>query len=333
MKERIQKVLANAGVDSRRAIEEMVLMGRVSVNGEIRKELPILVNPEKDEIEVDGEPVRLKIERATKRVYVLMNKPKGVYCTNVAQGAQRRAIDLLPVNFPYRVYPVGRLDADSRGLLLLTNDGDLTNQLTHPKYGISKTYIAEVEGYVSAEVIEELNKGIWLADKAGHGFKTMPSHVKILNRNRDSSSLEISIREGRNRQVRRMLSSLNHEVKRLTRVQMGRLTLQGVGPGKWRFLTTQEVRSLQSEVKKARQRVTDEAAEAAETTAAPASPARPKSRKVLPGRPDPAKRRTKANRPPMERSAAQPPARPGKRPSPDSAKPTRRRTWFGEGGE
>ena len=222
-------------------------MGRVSVNGEVVTKLPVLVDVEVDKIEVDGEPVKFKNVPSAKRVYILMNKPGGVFCTNVAQGMQRRAIDLLPPDFPFRVYPVGRLDADSRGLLLLTNDGEMTNRLTHPRYGIIKKYIADVEGYVAGEAIEQLNKGIWLADKAGHTFKTLPSRVQIINRGRDESTLELTIREGRNREVRRMLADIGHNVTRLTRIQMGKLTLKGVGPGKWRFLTPQEVRSLQRE--------------------------------------------------------------------------------------
>lgn len=244
MKERIQKVLAAHGVDSRRKVEEMVLAGRIRVNDEVVRQLPALVDPAKDQIEVDGEPIRLKSEKAEEKVYVLLNKPKGIYCTNVAQGVQKRAIDCLPPDFPHRVYPVGRLDADSRGLLLLTNDGDLTNRLTHPRYGISKTYLAEVEGYVKQETVDQLNKGVWLADRQGGGSRTLPSHVKIVNRGRDASTLEIQLREGRNRQVRRMLASLDHKVRKLTRVRMGKLTLQGVGPGHWRFLTPIEVREL-----------------------------------------------------------------------------------------
>src|SRR6478735_7939626 len=179
MKERIQKVLANAGVSSRRAIEEMVRQGRVSVNGKVMTELPILVDPQKDKIEVDGEGVRLKGKHAAERVYVLMNNPRGVYSTNVAQGAQTRAIDLLPPAFGPRVYPVGRLDAESKGLLLLTNDGELTNQLTHPRYGVSKTYRAVVDGHISPEELVRLEKGIWLADpNSGKGFKTGRSRIR-----------------------------------------------------------------------------------------------------------------------------------------------------------
>jgi 23S rRNA pseudouridine2605 synthase len=245
MKERIQKVLANVGVDSRRAVEEMVRQGRVSVNGRTMTELPILVDPERDKIEVDGETVRFKTRTgAGERFYILMNKPRGVYTTNVAQGAQVRAIDLLGPDFPARVYPVGRLDADSKGLLLLTNDGDLTNRLTHPRYGVAKTYRAIIDGYFSARAAQDLEKGIWLADKSGQGFKTGRSHIKIAHRGRERSTLEITIREGRNRQVRRMLAGLGHKVRELTRIRMGPLTLKGLAPGQFRPLTRKEVSDL-----------------------------------------------------------------------------------------
>jgi 23S rRNA pseudouridine2605 synthase len=185
VKERIQKVLANAGVASRRAIEEMVRQGRVSVNGKVMTELPILVNPETDEIEVDDERIRVAGRQASQRIYILMNKPRGVYSTNVAQGAQTRAIDLLPPDFRARVYPVGRLDAQSKGLLLLTNDGELTNRLTHPRFGISKTYRAVIDGSITPRTVQELEKGIWLADKSGRGFKAGRSHIKIVRHLRD----------------------------------------------------------------------------------------------------------------------------------------------------
>ncbi|HSU67785.1 MAG TPA: pseudouridine synthase [Tepidisphaeraceae bacterium] len=243
MKERIQKVLAAAGVDSRRNIEEMVRQGRVAVNGKVMVELPVLVDPHKDKITIDDEPVKLQGRQVAERVYLVMNKPRGVYSTNVAQGAQTRAIDLLPPNFP-RVYPVGRLDAESKGLLLLTNDGELTNHLTHPRYGVAKTYRAVVDGYVTPDAVKELEKGVWMADKVGKGFKTGRSHIKIATRSRDKSVLEITIREGRNRQVRRMLARLGHKVRDLTRVRMGPLSLQGLAIGQFRPLTSRELREL-----------------------------------------------------------------------------------------
>ena len=150
VKERIQKILANAGVASRRNIEEMIRQGRISVNGQVVTELPVLIDSRKDKIEVDDEPLKLASSGSSARIYILMNKPPGVYSTNVAQGEQTRAIDLLPADLPGRVYPVGQLDASSKGLLLLTNDGELTNLLTHPRYGVSKTYRAMVDGFCFA---------------------------------------------------------------------------------------------------------------------------------------------------------------------------------------
>jgi len=258
LKERIQKLLANAGIDSRRKVEEMILQGRVAVNGRVVTTLPILIDPAKDKIDVDGE--RIKFRGAEKppgktpgkapgktpgRVYLVMNKPKGVFSTNVAQGEQTRAIDLLPPDFPVRVYPVGRLDAESRGLLLLTNDGDLTNELTHPKFGVPKTYRAVVDGFVTPQAVEGLMQGIWLADRrTGEGFKTGRTQVKLVRRGRDRSVLEITIREGRNRQIRRMLAKLGHKVRELTRVRMGPLELGKLRSGEFRSLTTREVREL-----------------------------------------------------------------------------------------
>jgi 23S rRNA pseudouridine2605 synthase len=245
VKERIQKVLANAGVASRRNIEQMVIEGRVAVNGKIKTALPLLVDAAKDQVEVDGEPVKISVKQAGKRLYILINKPKGVYSTNVAQGEQTRVIDLLPPDLPGRVYPVGRLDAESKGLLLLTNDGELTNHLTHPRYGVAKTYKAVVDGYVTPEELAELAKGVWLADdRTGKGMKAELSHVRIVSRGRLKSTLEITLREGRNRQVRRMLARIGHKVRDLTRVKLGPLTLKGLGPGQFRILTPREIKQL-----------------------------------------------------------------------------------------
>lgn len=223
----------------------MVREGRISVNGRIPMDLPVLIDPEKDKVEVDGEPLRLKAKHSGARVYILMNKPRGVYSTNVAQGEQTRAIDLLPPDLSIRVYPVGRLDAESRGLLLLTNDGELTNLLTHPRYGVQKIYRAIVDGYLDGAALDSLQKGIWLADpKSGKGFKTGRSIIRVVNRTRTRTVIEITIREGRNRQVRRMLARIGHKVRELTRIQLGSLTLHGVGPGQFRELTPREVKQL-----------------------------------------------------------------------------------------
>jgi 23S rRNA pseudouridine2605 synthase len=222
----------------------MVRDGRIGVNGKIVLELPVLVDPKRDRVTVDDEEVKFGQQDAGPRVYLIMNKPRGVLSTNVAQGEQVRAIDLLPPNFPSRVYPVGRLDADSKGLLLLTNDGELTNQLTHPRYGVAKTYRAVVDGRISTEAIEQLQQGVWLADRGKGGFRTGRSRIKVEKRFRDKSILEITIREGRNRQVRRMLAQIGHKVRELTRVKMGPLTLHKLPPGHVRMLTAREVREL-----------------------------------------------------------------------------------------
>jgi 23S rRNA pseudouridine2605 synthase len=252
VKERIQKVLANAGVASRRNIEEMVLQGRVAVNGRVVTELPVLIDPESDRVSVDDEPLKLRGKQGGggQRYYLLMNKPRGVYSTNVSQGEQVRAIDLLPPDFPTRVYPVGRLDAESTGLLLLTNDGALTNHLTHPRFGVPKTYRAIVDGTVSDDDLRELEKGVWLSDeRSGQGFKARTHHIRVTKRIREKGRgektiLEVTLREGRNRQVRRMLAKIGHKVRDLSRIKIGPLTLHGLPPGKFRPLTPRELREL-----------------------------------------------------------------------------------------
>ena len=291
MKERIQKLLAAAGVDSRRNVEEMVLQGRISVNGTILRDLPILIDPKTDDVAVDGDPIRLTAGRGGKnnrvaadRVYVLMNKPRGVFCTNVAQetnqGEQIRAIDLLPPGFyeKHRVYPVGRLDAESRGLLLLTNDGDLTNKLTHPRYGVPKTYRATVDGRVTPDGVAELEQGVWLADPKKGGAKTARSRIKIVRGGRDKSVLEITIKEGRNRQVRRMLAGMGHKVRDLVRVKLGPLTIEGLKPSQSRLLTPREVRDLTDAVK-ARKRSPQVAGSGSPGRVAP-KPSRPTKKKA-----------------------------------------------------
>ena len=257
-RERIQKVLAAAGVASRRACEQLVLEGRVSVNGDVRRSLPILVDPNEDRIEVDGEAIRRDRPRGVKggeprHVYILLNKPEKVVCTNVAQHTagrqQTRAIDLLPPQFQRRVWPVGRLDASSRGLLLLTDDGDLTQKLTHPSYGVPKTYRVSCDGEVTPDVIDKLQEGVFLVDRErGGGAKTLPTHVKIVRRNRDSSVLEMVLKEGKNRQIRRVLAGLGHKVRDLKRTRLGPLQLRQLPEAASRLLTPRELAELRSAV-------------------------------------------------------------------------------------
>lgn len=254
MKVRIQKLLAAVGFDSRRHVEEMVLAGRVAVNGKKVRTLPVMVNEEADTIEVDDTEVyaprkikRNEAEAPDALVYIVVNKPEKVYSTNVAQGEQTRVIDLLPPHFRTRVYPVGRLDAESRGLILLTNDGDLTNKLTHPRYGISKIYRAAVDGSIEGTTIQQLIHGVWLADPGqGAGFKAKAAKVEIVKRMREQSIIDITLEEGRNRQVRRMLAKLGHKVRTLTRIRFGPLDLNKLGlrPGESRLLMPREVTAL-----------------------------------------------------------------------------------------
>ncbi|MCE5277496.1 MAG: pseudouridine synthase [Planctomycetaceae bacterium] len=236
MPQRIQKVLAEAGVDSRRAIEEMVVEGRVRVNGKTVAALPHFVEPG-DRIEVDGRPVRW--EKREEKFYFLLNKPKGVVCTQFDPQGRRRAVDLLG-DVGSRVYCVGRLDIESTGLIILTNDGELTNQLTHPRYGVPKTYIVDVEGMVSGDKINRIKSGAMHID----GKRVGPSRVGVLARDHNTTLLQITLNESRNREIRRMLAMVGHEVKRLKRVAIGEITDKGVKIGNYRVLSPAEVQSL-----------------------------------------------------------------------------------------
>ncbi|UCD48978.1 MAG: rRNA pseudouridine synthase [Phycisphaerales bacterium] len=231
-KDRLQKVMAAAGVASRRQCEELILAGVVRVNGKIVDELPVFVDTRVDKIVVEGKRLRL-----AERVYFVLNKPKGVICTNRDPQGRRRAIDL--VQCSQRVFCIGRLDADTTGLIILTNDAELTNQLTHPRYKVPKTYVATVKGRVDAKAVEQLKKGIWLAEG-----KTGKTAVKVLKAGHQESLLEITISQGLNRQVRRMLARVGVPVKSLKRVSIGNLKLRKLGTGRYRELTPAEVASL-----------------------------------------------------------------------------------------
>lgn len=280
MKQRIQKVLSAAGVDSRRHIEQMVLEGRISVNGEVMDRLPILVDPAKDKITVDGQSIKLKRDATAPMVYVLLNKPKHIYVTNVSQGEQKRAIDLLPPDFP-RLFPVGRLEHDSRGLLILTNDGDLTNRLTHPKYQVPKTFILTVDGELSAEAERQMREGVWLSDsRSGKGFKARVDQMKILTKSAQKTTVELTIRDGKNRELRRIMVKIGYKVRDLIRTRFGPLTIDGVGTGKWRLLSPGEIKKLQR---------------AGETEYTPAPPPPKETKRVEVKREEPADGKPKRN--------------------------------------
>jgi 23S rRNA pseudouridine2605 synthase len=231
-KERLQKVMASAGIASRRQCEELILAGVVRVNGKVVDELPVFVDAQADAIVVDGRRLRLP-----DRVYFALNKPKGIICTNRDPQGRKRAIDL--VQCPERVFCIGRLDVDTSGLIILTNDSELTNQLTHPRYKVPKTYIATVKGRLDGTAVERLKKGIWLAEG-----KTGKAAVKVLKAGHQESQLEITLSQGLNRQVRRMLARVGVRVKSLKRVSIGKLQLRGLGTGRYRELTKGEVATL-----------------------------------------------------------------------------------------
>ena len=230
--QRLQKVLAAAGLDSRRKCEELILSGAVRVNRKVVDSLPAFVDPEKDVITVNGKKIR-----AAQKVYFLLNKPKGVICTNSDPQGRKRAIDFIRTD--ERVFCVGRLDADTTGLIIITNDSELANMLTHPRYGLAKTYVVRVKGEIATEQIEKLKKGIWLAEG-----RTGRASIKILKHGHKESLLEVTIRQGLNRQVRRMLAKVGLPVRKLTRTRIGKLTMRGLGVGKFRMLTKTEVAYL-----------------------------------------------------------------------------------------
>ncbi len=233
--ERLQKILARAGVGSRRACEELVEEGRVTVDGEVVGELGAKADPEEQDVRLDGR--RLRIEP---HEYWLVNKPKGVVCTNRDPAGRRRVGDLVPGS-KARLFPVGRLDADSKGLILLTNDGRLANRLTHPRYEVPKTYLATVSGKVTPQDLRTLRRGVYLAEG-----KARAARIRLLKKGHNRSRLEITLREGRNRQIRRMLARLGHPVRDLVRTRIGKLGLRGLGSGRSRRLTPKEVEYLKA---------------------------------------------------------------------------------------
>jgi 23S rRNA pseudouridine2605 synthase len=231
-KERLQKVLAAAGVDSRRRCEELILDGVVRVNGQAVHKLPAFVDAENDVITVNGRRIR-----PVQKVYFLLNKPKGVICTSSDPLGRKKAVDL--VRCRERIFCVGRLDADTTGVIVLTNDSELANRLTHPRYEMPKTYVASIKGEIDSTAVKKLKRGIWLAEG-----KTSRAAVKILKRGRDVSVIEITIRQGLNRQIRRMLAKVGLHLKSLERTRIGKLTTRGLGIGKFRTLTKAEIALL-----------------------------------------------------------------------------------------
>lgn len=236
---RLAKYIADAGITSRRKAEQYISDGRVKVNNIVIKELSYKVNPEKDVVAFDGQEVIL-----SNKIYILLNKPAGYISSVTDSHGRPTVIDLLK-NVTARVYPVGRLDFDTEGLLIITNDGEFTNLMIHPKHEIVKTYETWVEGLVSEKDVAQLKRGILLED----GF-TAPAVVDIIKKEADQTLLTIKIHEGRKRQVKRMCAAINHPVVNLKRIQFGIIKLQDLSVGEYRFLTPQEVKALTKLAKK-----------------------------------------------------------------------------------
>ncbi len=269
---RLQKLLSDAGVASRRRAEELILEGRVLVNDEVVNTLPAFAVPGADRIICDGELVKFEPPQ-----YFMLHKPKGYLCTDSDPGGRPRAVDLLPPGLP-KLFPVGRLDMDSTGLLLMTNDGELSERVTHPRFGVPKVYRAEVRGKVGGDVTAKLLGGVHLAEG-----RISASLVRVVHSAHDRSMLELTLREGRDKQVRRMLAQCGHKVRRLTRIRIGPLTLKGLPLGAARRLAPRELAELRAELKRAKPRPRgksavkrDQPPEQPGQRAAPASPGPPK---------------------------------------------------------
>lgn len=226
---RLQKFLAEAGLGSRRHCETLITSGQVAVNGQPAVTLGTKIDPGHDRVTVAGKPVCIE-----RKVYIALNKPAGYLCTNHDTHDRRRVLDLLPAELP-RLYTVGRLDYDTEGLLLLTNDGNFSLRLTHPRYKMPKTYRVEVDGELTPAHVAQLLKGVRSDGELLRAEKVFDVQ---------GTRLQLVLREGKKRQVRRMLAAVGHPVKKLTRVSVGSVTLGNLKPGQWRYLTNEEIHKL-----------------------------------------------------------------------------------------
>ena len=230
---RLNKYMADCGVDSRRGCDKIIQEGRVRVNNKLVNELGFMVNEDNDTVKVDGKKIVLK----NKNIYIMLHKPKG-FVTTVKDEKERKTVMEL-VDVKTRVYPVGRLDYDTEGLLLLTNDGDMTYKLTHPKYEVTKKYVARIEGEVTEKDLEQLRKGVEI-----DGKKTAPAKAKLVEKYDDGCKVELTIHEGRNHQVKKMFEAIGKNVAFLKRTEMGEIHLGGLSRGKWRYLNDKEIAYL-----------------------------------------------------------------------------------------
>ncbi|HOX56985.1 MAG TPA: pseudouridine synthase [Candidatus Paceibacterota bacterium] len=230
---RLHKFLAEAGIASRRAGEQIILAGRVEVNGRTVGELGVRIDPVHDRVKVDGKPVRAK-----RKLYVAVNKPPGLVCSRKDELDRATVYGLLPKEWGH-LHTVGRLDYGSEGLLFLTNDGEFSLRLTHPRYGVRKKYVATVEGRVAEETLGQFTRGVW-----HEGEQLKAARVRLISAGHSQSVVELELAQGKNREVRRLFESQGIAVKRLQRVQIGKIKLGELRLGKWRTLTEPEIKSL-----------------------------------------------------------------------------------------
>lgn len=235
MRERLQKFLAEAGIASRRAGEQIILSGRVAVNGQTVRELGVKVDPAHDRVTVDNQSVRAK-----RKIYLALNKPRGLVCSRKDELDRPTIYELLPGEWGH-LHSVGRLDFNSEGLLFLTNDGEFSLRLTHPRYGVRKKYVATVEGRVDQETLKKFITGVFYE---GERFKA--EQARLVSGSATQSVVELELAEGKYREVRRLFESQGRNVKRLQRIQIGKIKLGELRPGKWRTLTPAEIKSLLS---------------------------------------------------------------------------------------
>ena len=238
---RLNKFLADQGVASRRASDELIAKGKVTVDGDIVTELGTKIDPRTQVVEVGGvhySPLQ-DIEGKGARRYYVLNKPSGVVCTNERRETRPRAVDLITDARKGRIYTVGRLDDDSTGLILLTSDGEFAERIAHPRYGVSKTYLVKLAGRISEEDVQKVREGVYLSEG-----RTAGARVLVRRRTQVQSTLEVTIREGKNREVRRVFARVGHKVQSLKRTRIGPLTHRGLREGRWRALSREEVESL-----------------------------------------------------------------------------------------
>lgn len=235
MEERLQKYMARCGIASRRKCESIITDGKVSVNGKIVYSLGSKIDPNKDKVTVNGKVIK---PEDTKK-YIMLNKPEGYVTTNSDEKGRKTVLDLIDVN--ERIYPIGRLDYDSSGLLLLTNDGDIYNKIIHPRVKLNKKYIVKVKGIFTTDEIKHFESGVDIG-----GYITADAKINTIRKFKDSSEVCVIIHEGKNRQIRKMCSKLGHDVIALKRVAIGNLKLGNLEKGKWRELSLEELNYINS---------------------------------------------------------------------------------------